>query len=95
MTPPPVSVTLRPARAHERSALSDLCLRSKGYWGYDAAFLEACREELSVTEVDTGDLMRVAEVGGALAGVVQIAEDAGKWHLQKLFVDPASRSPGG
>jgi hypothetical protein len=36
-------VRLRAPRLDELEALSDLCLRSKAVWGYDAAFLEACR----------------------------------------------------
>ena len=34
---------LRSARADEVQMLSELALRSKGYWGYDAAFLGAQR----------------------------------------------------
>jgi len=43
-----VDVALRPARADEAPALSELALRSKAHWGYDDAFLEACRAELTV-----------------------------------------------
>jgi GNAT superfamily N-acetyltransferase len=38
--------------AQEAAALSELALRSKGYRGYDAAFLEACRGELLMLFVD-------------------------------------------
>ena len=41
MTPGGVEVT--DGRAEEAPRLSDLALRSKGHWGYDAAFLDACR----------------------------------------------------
>jgi hypothetical protein len=34
-------VTVRRARAGEASSLDELMLRSKAYWGYDDAFLEA------------------------------------------------------
>lgn len=37
---------VRAAREDEAEALSELALRSKGYWGYDEAFLAACREDL-------------------------------------------------
>ena len=40
---------IRPARSGEAKALSDLALRSKAHWGYDAAFMAACRAELTVT----------------------------------------------
>ncbi|WP_459166093.1 hypothetical protein [Bounagaea algeriensis] len=28
--------------------MTELAIRSKGYWGYDQAFLEACRDELTL-----------------------------------------------
>ncbi|MFF2520343.1 GNAT family N-acetyltransferase, partial [Streptomyces sp. NPDC058086] len=43
-----MSVLIRPARAMEAEVLSDLALRSKAHWGYDAEFLDACRDELAV-----------------------------------------------
>jgi len=82
------NIVLRAARPGECAALSALCLRSKGWWGYDAAFLEACRRELMIAETDIGDRLRVAAVGGNVAGIVQIARDDGDWHVWKLFVDP-------
>jgi len=43
---------LRPARADEAQLLSELALRSKAVWGYDEAFLQACRAELRVMPAD-------------------------------------------
>ncbi len=86
---PMTNVLLRPARDSECPELSELCLRSKAVWGYDAAFLEACRAELSIhpADLDPG-LLRVADVDGKLAGVVQLLRDGNDLHLDKLFVDP-------
>jgi predicted N-acetyltransferase YhbS len=42
-------MTIRKANPAEAPLLSALALRSKAYWGYDAAFMEACREELTLT----------------------------------------------
>ncbi|MGW7515192.1 GNAT family N-acetyltransferase [Streptomyces sp. NPDC054796] len=39
---------IRAARPEEAGALSELALRSKAYWGYDEAFLAACRDELTL-----------------------------------------------
>jgi N-acetylglutamate synthase-like GNAT family acetyltransferase len=39
--------TIRFAKLKETSLLSELVLRSKGYWGYDTAFLASCRQKLS------------------------------------------------
>lgn len=73
----------------ELDALSALCLRSKAHWGYDAAFMDACREELSLTPEDADDWLIVAEMGGQAAGVAQVAPlDTGA-DLLLFFVDPS------
>lgn len=38
-------VRIRRARPDEAGALSELALQSKAHWGYDPRFLEACRED--------------------------------------------------
>lgn len=81
-------VIIRPARLDECATLSGLCLRSKGWWGYDAAFLDACRAELTIGPGDLGDLLRVADQDGAPAGIVQLSREVNDCHLEKLFVDP-------
>jgi N-acetylglutamate synthase-like GNAT family acetyltransferase len=43
---------LRPARAEEAQALSQLALRSKAHWGYSQEFIDACRDELSYSAAD-------------------------------------------
>ena len=43
---------VRPGHPGEAAILSDLALRSKSYWGYDADFLEACRDELGLQAED-------------------------------------------
>ena len=49
------NLTIRAARVGEAGFLSELALRSKAHWGYDAAFIEACRDELSVDADRLGD----------------------------------------
>jgi GNAT superfamily N-acetyltransferase len=39
---------IRAARPEESAELGALALRSKAHWGYDQAFLDACREELTI-----------------------------------------------
>jgi GNAT superfamily N-acetyltransferase len=82
---------LRPPQQHELDAVSALCLRSKAVWGYDEAFLDACRSELTIraSELKTSEL-RVAEQDGAVIGVAQITLDGETADLQKLFVEPAA-----
>ena len=82
-------IHLRRARAEEAAALGELCLRSKAVWGYDAAFLEACREELlPAAEAIVQGYVAVAEVGGRVAGMVEISVENGSASLEKLFVEP-------
>ena len=40
---------VRPARVDEAELLSGLALRSKAHWGYSAEFIEACRDELTIS----------------------------------------------
>ena len=44
-------IRLRDARQDELQSLTELCLRSKAVWGYDAAFMAACRIELTLSLV--------------------------------------------
>ena len=43
---------IRAARSDEAPNLTALARRSKGYWGYDDAFLSACEKELTVSNVE-------------------------------------------
>lgn len=86
---------LRAPRPSECKMLSDLCLRSKAYWGYDAAFLEACREELTLT----ADTLQNYEVAVAVSqnricGLVQLDPIVPCGALEKLFVDPDAIGKG-
>ena len=83
---------LRPASPAEAGQLSDLALRSKGYWGYSQAFLEACRSELSYScgmiEDATFDFV-VAEINRQIVGFYALSRVAGNdFELEALFVEP-------
>jgi len=79
----------------ELADLTELCLRSKAVWGYDRGFLEVCRGELTLREEDLMTThVAVAEIRGAVVGVVQV-ETAGRTaDLLKLFIDPPSLGNG-
>ena len=73
----------------ELADASELCLRSKAFWGYDRDFIDACRKELTLTAGDLRDAnVRVATDGGKMIGVVQIVASGKRCDLEKLFVDP-------
>ena len=41
---------IRPARLGEGSQLTAMIMESKAYWGYDKAFMESCRDELTIDD---------------------------------------------
>lgn len=81
---------VRPARPGEAAELSELALRSKGYWGYDAAFLEACREELTLGPAEIGPrrVTVAADGAGRPVGFYTLDGDPPEGTLGMLFVDP-------
>ena len=86
---------LRPAASGEAPALSDLALRSKGHWGYDAAFLAACRDELTLRDDElSARRTLVAEVDGRIAGFGTLEGVPPVGALGMLFVDPAAIGRG-
>jgi GNAT superfamily N-acetyltransferase len=80
-------VRLRDARPDECDALSALAYSSKAHWGYDDAFMEACRDELTVS-LDRAHV-RVAH-DGALLGFHGLDGDELTW----LFVAPGAMGRG-
>lgn len=86
---------IRPAQAHEADSLSELALRSKAHWGYDADFLEACREELTISEdyIKSAPVF-VLEEDGRVAGFYGLRERVDELELLYLFVEPAAIGSG-
>mgnify|MGYP001115390201 CR=1 FL=1 len=85
-----MSLLLRAALPGEAELLSDLCLRSKAVWGYDAAFMAACRAELTITHQDFArSQIQVAVQDGGIIGIAQLAQHGRIADIDKLFVDPA------
>lgn len=89
------SVRIRPALADELGELSDLALRSKAVHGYSPEFLEACREELTITPARLADeTILVAEQSGRRLGFVAVAVENDSAELMDLFVEPDQRGSG-
>ena len=81
-------LNLRPLLRDELSSASQLCLRSKGYWGYDETFMSACKQELTLSASDLkNDSIIVAEDDRGMAGVAHVSIDENGCYLEKLFVD--------
>ena len=84
-----VDVSTRPARTGEGAALTALALRSKGHWGYDAAFLADCRDELTMHDADLeARRTHVAEVDGEVAGFSTLDGAPPDGVVGMMFVDP-------
>ena len=84
---------IRPARAGEEAALTELAVRSKGHWGHDADFLERARAELTLRPGDLDRwIVRVAERAGEVVGFSAV--DVAGAELEMLFVEPAAIGTG-
>jgi GNAT superfamily N-acetyltransferase len=83
------TLRLRPGREDEARLLSELALRSKGHWGYDQAFLDACRAELTLTPEEVlAHRVTVAEREGQVVGFYALAGTPPVGILEDLFVEP-------
>lgn len=81
---------LRAPLPSEADLLTDLCLRSKAVWGYDADFMAAFRAELTITAQDFArSQLQVAVQDGRILGMAQLAQHGRIADIEKLFLDPA------
>ena len=77
---------IRDADPSDCATLTVLAMLSKAYWGYDDAFMAACRDELTVRPADLErGRVRVFD-DGELAGFHGVIDG----ELQWMFVAPAA-----
>jgi GNAT superfamily N-acetyltransferase len=80
---------VRPAHAGEAEFLTDLSLRAKALWGYDAAFLARCRAIMTVKAPNIERLPHyVAVLDGRIAGFYGLEPETDGIGLDYLFVEP-------
>lgn len=80
---------LRRAEPEDCAALSALAMASKAHWGYDDAFMAACREVLTVRpDRLANNVVEVAEADGELVGFFELENGYGLGSVEKLFVAP-------
>ncbi|MGW5655033.1 GNAT family N-acetyltransferase [Streptomyces humi] len=90
-----MTISIRPARDEEAAFLSELALRSKAHWGYDAAFLDACRDELTLRGPDLASRRTaVAERDGSIVGFTTLEGEPPQGVLGMMFVDPDAIGQG-
>jgi GNAT superfamily N-acetyltransferase len=83
-------IQLRDARKSELPSLGELCLRSKAVWGYDDAFMTACRTELTLRPDELqSTYLQVAVRDSTVVGLAQVKVTGMDADLLKLFVEPA------
>src|SRR4030095_5603128 len=82
-------LTVRSARAGEAEFLTDLSLRAKAFWGYDAAFLARCRAVMTIKAANIEHLPHyLAVLDGRIAGFYGFEPDTEGIGLDYLFVEP-------
>ncbi len=91
-----MSFTIRAAKEIEAETLTELALRAKGHWGYDAQFLLDCRADLTVTpEFVRSNLVFVLQEAESIVGyycLERISKDT--VELVHLFVEPTHIGSG-
>lgn len=94
----PTATLIRRARPDEATLLSDLAFRSKGYWPYDADFLEACRAELTLSADFVAEApVYVLERHGHVLGFYALRRGGprdGEDELEDLFLEPGAIGAG-
>lgn len=93
----PGTARLRAARPDEAASLTELGMRSKAHWGYDDAFMAACREEMTLPAAEV--VARRTEVAedpatGRVLGFATLEGAAPHGALGMLFVDPDAMGRG-
>jgi N-acetylglutamate synthase-like GNAT family acetyltransferase len=93
--------TMRPARPDDAELLTDLALRSKAYWGYDADFMAKCVPLLQITPERITDAktqcMVLERDDATLVGfsLLLMPSDASSDPvLDDLFIDPTTIGKG-
>ena len=90
-----MQLLIRAPDVTELPALSELCMRSKAVWGYDADFMAACLKELTFVPGDlVSSRIAVAAQGESVLGVAQVKMMGRDADLQKLFVEPSALRGG-
>jgi GNAT superfamily N-acetyltransferase len=75
--------------------LTDLAIRAKASWGYDAEFLAAFRATMMGPFDGPGSTVLVADdASGALAGFAMLDDRGDHAWLEDLWVDPALQRRG-
>lgn len=89
-------VTIRRAKTDEAQILTDLTMRAKQSNGYDDAFMEACRQELTVTASHIVEAEYWVAETDVIAGIVCLAQGqcSSEGEVHSFFIDPQWQRQG-
>ncbi len=91
MTTIAIETIIRTAQPDEAAYLTELTMRSKAHWGYDADFLAACRPGLTITsDYILAHPIFVADDAGTVIGFYSLVEQIPHQQvdLDFLFIAP-------
>lgn len=91
-----MKLEIRRARPDEADALTDLSMRSKRSNGYDDAFMDACREELTVTPKRLAEGEYWVAVADDICGCACLLPDEkdASGEIHAFFIDPELKRQG-
>src|SRR5690349_14888989 len=80
---------IRAARPDEADDLTAVAIRSKAYWGYDAAFMASCVPALTISpeRIATGRFF-IVEEDERLVGFAGLRTEGAEAELTDLFLEP-------
>lgn len=80
---------IRRATPEEAHILTGIAMRSKAFWGYDDAFIDACRNELTVTpEKINRNHVYLAMDGPDYVGFYCLIANGRSGVLDSMFINP-------
>ena len=86
------AIVIRSAVPDDADGLTELAMRSKAHWGYDARFMELCRAELTMSAARMAE-EEIVVAGGADGGLAGFAsfgrQPDGTAEVMNCFVEPA------
>ena len=91
-----LTATIRRAEERDREELARLSFRSKAYWGYDAAFMESVREQLTPSEsyVAGGRVFLAEAPNGSILGFYGFLYEDDQLWLYDMFIAPEAIRTG-
>jgi GNAT superfamily N-acetyltransferase len=83
-------ITIRRARADEAQALTELSLRSKAVWGYEASFLARCRAAMTLMpeKLRAHPFYVATDDAGKPLGFYGFEPESGGIGLDMFFIEP-------